>query len=731
MVLNDMSNVISDNELQYGDDPEVNKFLDEYYAYTYKVRGVQGVSTKSSAIASIFNDTSSESIQKLKEDLSSIASDDSIDAAQKQASALTLVNQAINSTTGDYDRLKTSMDVVGITADEVARYFVQLSEAPDSSTVEGITAQYQKGVEALGKYKGTATDIIAEFTNLDGTVEQITWDSLFDKNGKTIDVQIAKVFQGADEATRDEFARIVKAVNEGEMKIDDAIASFSGSGMVAVSKLIEESFGELNKSVFKDLEDDITGFIDTFGEFSAALEDVANSMELLNTAQEQFDNSGQVSVKTALELVESTDRWNEILYVESGQIKLNAQAQNILAQSKLDTVKANLAEAKASIQNQLAQLGAADATLLSAEASDVTTEAYTVYTNAMNSYSASIAGFGAALGALIEGRWGDIIGDFQNAYDATKEVKTYENNTSIAALREQLAEVETMEDFFEGYDFDKTPGDKDDLFQKEMDYWENRIAANQAKYEQIQNEIDLLEKKGMKADASYYQEQIKLEGQRKILLEGQRAAAQAHLKTLKEGSEEWWEVANTLNDIEGELDDVTASMVDLQDAIAEIDIYKFEEFNSRLDNLTNKLETIRNLIAPNGEEDWFDDEGQWTEAGVAVLGAHIQELEFDKEGLKKAQDELDKYSFSYGGNEAYYEALGIHSEQEYYDKVEELTDQQYQYLESINDTEQSIVDMYESSIDAVDEYINTLIDGYNDYIDSVKEALDAERDYAL
>lgn len=91
-------------------------------------------------------------------------------------------------------------------------------------------------------------------------------------------------------------------------------------------------------------------------------------------------------------------------------------------------------------------------------------------------------------------------------------------------------------------------------------------------------------------------------------------------------------------------------------------------------------------------------------------------------------DELAKYEPDYKGNETYYAGLGIHSEQEYYDKVSELTDNQYQFAESINDTEQSIVDMYESSIDAVEEYINTLIDGYNDYIDSVKEALDAERD---
>ena len=78
--------------------------------------------------------------------------------------------------------------------------------------------------------------------------------------------------------------------------------------------------------------------------------------------------------------------------------------------------------------------------------------------------------------------------------------------------------------------------------------------------------------------------------------------------------------------------------------------------------------------------------------------------------------------------DAYANQFGIHSEQEYYEKTEELINQQYDFAESISDTEQSIVDMYESGIDATEEYIDTLIDGYSDYIDSVKEALEAERD---
>lgn len=111
-----------------------------------------------------------------------------------------------------------------------------------------------------------------------------------------------------------------------------------------------------------------------------------------------------------------------------------------------------------------------------------------------------------------------------------------------------------------------------------------------------------------------------------------------------------------------------------------------------------------------------------------MLGSHIQELEHYKQGYQNTMDELAKYEPEYEGNKSYYEALGIHSEQEYYDKTQTLIDQQYDYANSINDTKQSIVDMYESSIDAIEEYTDKLVDGYNDYIDSVKEALDAERD---
>lgn len=341
--------------------------------------------------------------------------------------------------------------------------------------------------------------------------------------------------------------------------------------------------------------------------------------------------------------------------------------------------------------------------------------------------------------------WLDSVEDaYDEAVQSGKEAADQTYNDTIANIDNAYNQLSSLDEYIARYNptlsFD-IPGlgggedpektkekEANDAFQEAMDYWENRISANQAKYEQIQNEIDLIEKKGGKAGKEYYEEQIRLEEERLSLLDNQKQAAQTYLSTLQEGSDEWWEAANTLNDIESKIDDVTASLQDLSDAIAEIDLYVFEETHNRFKNLIDDLETIRDLIAPNGEEDWFDDEGMWTEKGVAVIGTYIEQYAYYKELLADVNEELAKYQKEYAGNEAYYAQLGIDSEQELYDKQRELIDQQYEYAQAVNDTENSVKDAYSAQINAIEEWADEAIDAYNDYINVVKESLSAERD---
>ena len=620
------------------------------------------------------------------------------------------------------------LKAVGLEVQDAFDYFTMSG----SSSSDYIMKQYGAAVKALNDLKA-GTINLSDF---------VVYDSKTGKADADI-LAIAEKLKGVSSEVQQQFAAIVEDIKEGSYKTEDGLTNWDAAikklelqGMQAVIATVRTELESANKLAFPDLE--ISGWIDTVEELRSAFESLSSAMDLIVTAHEQMNSSGRISMKTALDLMATTDDWNQILDVNNGVITMNANAEQILIQSKLDLIKANIEMALQQVETDIALMEGA---INSTKAGNAFTQGFT---KALTNAQGVLVGLKAGWDAFWAG--GDVSAAFNNAYSNTVDNLTpdesslgdlYTQRANLLKQKEMLTGIDTTKEFKDNYDFDKKPGDKygdseDDAFQREMDYWENRIAANQAKYEQLQNEIDLMEKKGQKADASFYEEQIQLENERKWLLEQQRGEAKKYLDQIvaagNEGSEEFWDVANTLNDIEGELDDVTASVVDLQDAIGEIDTYKFEEFTTRLDNLTSKLGTIRDLIAPNSEEDWFDDEGNWTDAGIAVAGTYLQELETYKQGYQETMDELAKYESPYAGNEEYYEALGIHSEQEYYDKVEALTDQQYQFAESISDTEQEIVGMYESSIDAVEEYVDTLIDGYNDYIDSVKEALDAERD---
>jgi hypothetical protein len=473
-----------------------------------------------------------------------------------------------------------------------------------------------------------------------------------------------------------------------------------------------------------------------FETVSKSLDNIQDAYSTLSNAVTEYNTNGFLTLDSLQSILSLEPEYLAALQMENGQLSINQTVMEGIIHTRLAEAKATVIQSAMEQLHALAAKTAADEVNNSAAAASNAVDNLGAYSSALGTVAKdAIAAAGAvtALNAAVSGAKA-------NEFVDQSEIDTILSNmnNSLLMIDELGAGLSTNFGAIVGTDKDKNGTDDNaedaanEAFQREMDYWENRIGANQAKYEQLQNEIDLLEKKGQKADASYYQEQIALENERLELLDGQKAAALTRLQEIEaaggEGNEQWWETAEILNSIESDLDDVTASIVDLQDAIAEIDTYKFEEFNNRLDNLTSKLETIRNLIAPDGEEDWFDDEGNWTEAGVAVLGSYLQELETYKQGYQETMDELAKYEPDYESNKAYYETLGIHSEQEYYDKTEELISQQYDFAESISDTEQSVVDMYESSIDAVEEYTETLIDSYNDYIDSVKEALSAERD---
>jgi len=760
-------------------DTETKKYLDYVYNFEDWVNIINGDdSAQTHAIKRIFNkdefSTVSDEIDELVEKLKKNPTDQTVfEDIRKQCQL------------AEKDLL-----AVGLSVDEATRYFTQLGSTSGFGALD-------KKVKELDEASKTFEELLTNRkVDIDG--ESIGLTDLFDKEGKIIQTKLSQIFKNTDAQTRKDITSILEGsyddIKNGTMDIGSLLTKFSFKASKQIINIEKELFTSHNKELFPNLKDEISGIIDTFDELATAVGSVVDAMDLLDQARAEEAYSGSVSLETLQNLMAYTDDYSKLVSVdETGAIHLATNAQEILIQEKLNAIKANALLAYEEANKAYQEALAAKTSVSAAD----------TIKNMLIPVIDSVSGGLSFLGSLwtsVGEAWSDgfggktfnlseAINNAQSAYNSTvssrQNDRETESETTLTQAEEALEKAEANLRIAENLTADniKTRSDsgtasggndtKDDVendaFQREMDYWENRIAASQARYEQVQNEIDLLEAKGQRASADHYKKQIELEDERRKLLESQRAAAKKYLDDLvnagKEGSEEWWNAAEILNDIENELDGIIKNVWDLYDAIAELNKELSEETHERISNLVTDLGNIRDILS---YEDMFDEEGHFTEAGVANIATYVDEIARYKDGIQQVDKELSSLgtweSFSqknkhhldlvqsdidiskaYNGNEEYYKgygiksaeeykafteflAKGITSEQEFYDEMIRLTDQRDDYTKGIKESEKAVVEMYENQIDAVEDYTSKLVDSYNDYIDSVKEALDAERE---
>lgn len=724
---------------------EVNEWLDYVYNTQDKLAIMRGgENAKTNTLNRIFdkdeNDAISESIDGYVEALKN---------GDKSA------KQSIRNIIDQNDALEEDILATGLSIDDAVEYFTSFASVANYTTIEGKVKEIEEATKRLNDALGTIN-----VNNIDSIKQSLLNKGWVDTDGKLMSDVIAEYFGGESGGisieTQAEIERLIQQIYDGKISVENALRQFEYFGIESTLDIYISEVQTNFKDVFVELED-ADGLIDTFEELGETIGSTADALKVFNKAEAEMANSGRVSIETALQLMEYTDDYGSILQVVDGKLRLVDNAEEVLIQTRIDAIKTSAQASLSDATNAYNKAQLATQTYNDALTTDMSAS---VVASAWEKVLAAGAGLMAGIKSLVTGEtWTEA---YNRVYNETLSQMTgYEttyNDTGLQALVDAEAEAksameaaqdrvelanqltpETLESINDADDVDTVDDVLDDRFQNLMDYYDNRISANQAKYDQIQNDIDFLEAQGKMADANYYKDQIALltegEESKEAFLEAKLQGAADRLRELEvagqKGSDEWWEAAQIYNDTLSELDDVRNTVLDLQDAIGELEWSKFEEFNTRLDNINSKLETMRDLIAPDGEEDWFDDEGNWTDKGVAVLGSYVQSLEYFKNGLNEANEALETFQ-SKEYNEAnakwFADNYGIHSEQEYYDYLQKLTDEQYNYASSVSDTEQEIAGMWESQVDAVEEYLGTLIESYNDYIDSVKEALDAERD---
>jgi DNA repair exonuclease SbcCD ATPase subunit len=676
--------------------------------------------------------------------------------------------------------LVEDIEATGLSVEDAVDYFTSFSSGI-GNTVEEITSRYQKGIDALGKYKGAATDIIAEFTDEDGVVEKITWGSLFDDNGNAIDTQISKVLQGADETARKEFARIAEAVNEGKMSVDNAMKSFSTSGVQAGYKLLENAVVEINSDIFKDLGDEISGLIDTFEEFGSALESVAKSIELVAQAEAEMAYSGHLSVETALELINSTEDWNKVLKVENGNITLVDGAMDILAQSKLNQIKTNLQLALSEAQAGLEQARLAESSGEVAKTLEEST------TESVRQLAANMEYLSTLIGEFLAGNFlgaGSAAASAkQKSLDATTYQKTSTTSSmSVADWEEKVSNIEaklgilesvdTTGEFENNYYSNKVSGGngtKEEVTKSKwdelIDKYERELALIINERDLVQAEIDKAEANGGQASKEMYDDLIRLQLEEKKLLEDKKAELEAYLAEYGDSidPETWTEYNDEINATAVAIKECTTNIYDFAQSLRDIDMHYFEQATEEISRLAEEIDFVMGLFE---DEEMSDEAGNWTEAGITKInllrdqmtayaglakmwGDRLTELQgmtkgenglyaFDEKTKNDIAADFESMFNSGKIDKATYDAYmqqlndawtaGGFSEEIYNEWVNEAEDGMRDAISGQKDTRDKLLDMWDEYIDKIEEGVQKEIEAYEDLINAQKEELDAARE---
>ena len=307
----------------------------------------------------------------------------------------------------------------------------------------------------------------------------------------------------------------------------------------------------------------------------------------------------------------------------------------------------------------------------------------------------------------------------------TAEEAVIDSKIAVQELYEEISNVpvEAFEKLTSIFDF------KTGLYDSQISY--------------IEGYADLLETQGIDVPEELYKSLTAINAQKKSDIESNIVAAQDGLATIEQGlmekaarqgldtsawteddwqaffvkDEEWQDAYNTLVDYEAQLQDCEKAQAEWNKTIIEQDWEKFDRFMDRLSDAESDIDRVRNLLS---DEDMAFDDGTWTEAGITSLGAAYSQMQNATQKTAEYGKEIEELTAQYKS--------GAISEKDYYDRLQELEDGQWDAIESYNDAKDAIVELEEARIDHVEEGINEEIEAYQELIDLKREELDAERD---
>lgn len=239
----------------------------------------------------------------------------------------------------------------------------------------------------------------------------------------------------------------------------------------------------------------------------------------------------------------------------------------------------------------------------------------------------------------------------------------------------------------------------------------------------IQANIDLLEEQGERTSAVIYEAMIKnskdeLEQLRKQRDDMQKEFdAQVSAGNIEVGSEAWYEVIASIQDVDKAIIDCQNDIEKFQNSINQLHWDNFDSLVDTIDNVGKEISNLGDLI---DDEDITDEMGNWTNEGITKMGLLAQEMERAQYRAEQYAEQIEYLSQEY--------AAGKYSTDEYNEKLQELRDGQWDSIKSYEAAKNAIIELNKTRIESVKDGINKELEAYKKLIDTKKQELQLSKD---
>ena len=237
--------------------------------------------------------------------------------------------------------------------------------------------------------------------------------------------------------------------------------------------------------------------------------------------------------------------------------------------------------------------------------------------------------------------------------------------------------------------------------------WENRNSMYEAYMDRMQTQGYNLSTKFYEAEIGQQQKIVDNLSQKYIAMKRNFAQA-VQDGTIVEGTEEYYEMQNEIDQVAISLEESQNKLVEFQAAIRDLKWEQFDQLQEAIGRITSESDFLIDLMS---HKDMYDKDGNMTEQGLATMGLHGVNYNTYMAQADKYKEEMLKISE---------ELANDPNNQKLIDRKNELIDAQQQAILSAEDEKDSIKDLIQDGIDKQLDALDDLIDKYIDCLDSEK-----------